>query len=220
MRMPTSSHVGSIGIRLIARPDARRAVNSNAAACSRCTPAAPSGGVRVTTSSTPGQALTDQFEPFETAVLVIRRRRQRLIAVHRGERHVGIGREEAARVVRLHLASGLTHPTQTAQIVFGHPRLHLLRLGVRRRDRLTARRATDGNDPRPPHVLASLAVALAELARRRVEQAHRCVDRRCFEGRPEVEHLEQLAEHEGFLGGHRDARRGAPAAPASRPGTG
>ena len=55
IRMPTSSHVGSMGIRLIARPDARRAVNSNAAACSRCTPAERSGGVRVTTSSTPGR---------------------------------------------------------------------------------------------------------------------------------------------------------------------
>ena len=50
--MPLSSHVGSIGMRLIARPEPRRAVKSSAAACSRCTPAAPSGGVRVTCAPT------------------------------------------------------------------------------------------------------------------------------------------------------------------------
>jgi hypothetical protein len=55
MRMPVSSQNGSSGMRLIARPDARRAVNSSAAACNMCTDAAPSGGVRVTTSSTPGR---------------------------------------------------------------------------------------------------------------------------------------------------------------------
>jgi len=55
MRMPVSSQNGSRGIRLIARPDARRAVNSRAPACSMWTAAAPTGGVRVITSSTPGR---------------------------------------------------------------------------------------------------------------------------------------------------------------------
>ncbi len=55
IRMPLSSHVGSIGMRLIARPAARRAVNSRAPACIRWTSPAPSGGTLVITSSTPGR---------------------------------------------------------------------------------------------------------------------------------------------------------------------
>ena len=54
MRMPSSSQVGSIGRRLIARPAARRAVHTRAHACIRCTCAAPGGGTRTITSSTPG----------------------------------------------------------------------------------------------------------------------------------------------------------------------
>ena len=78
MRMPVSSQNGSTGMRLIARPDARRAVNSSAPACSMCTAPAPSGGVRVDDVVDAGQALADQLEPFEAAVLVVRRGLQRL----------------------------------------------------------------------------------------------------------------------------------------------
>jgi hypothetical protein len=48
-----------------------------------------------------GKPLADQLEPFEAAVLVVRGGLQRFVAVHHRERHVGVRRKEAARVVGL-----------------------------------------------------------------------------------------------------------------------
>ena len=53
------------------------------------------------------QALADQLQPLEAAVLVVRGSGEGLVTVHHRERHVGVGREEAARMVRLQLALGL-----------------------------------------------------------------------------------------------------------------
>ena len=119
---------GSRGMRLMARPAARRAVNSSAAGLQEMHEAGTVGWHPGDDLVDAGEALTDQLEAFLATVLVVRRRLQRFVAVHRRERHVGVGREPAPRVERLEFALGLAQPAQAAQIVLGHPRLEPLRL--------------------------------------------------------------------------------------------
>ena len=77
------------------------------------------------TSSTPGQLVADQLHPLEHTVLMVRRRRQRLVAVEAGVAEIGVGGEEHALMERLELALGLAPPLEPAEVVVGQPRLDL-----------------------------------------------------------------------------------------------
>ena len=73
IRIPPSSHSGSIGRRAIARPDARRAVHNIAAASYMWTTPAPVGRHPADHLVDAGQLGADQVEPLDATILVVRR---------------------------------------------------------------------------------------------------------------------------------------------------